>query len=115
MLIAPWIEVGGKKLPAFADIFLTNCTKNGMLAIELSEAQVDEIFEQTAAHTGLQATVDLAEQRVTILGATQSLYHFEIEAGAKEQLFEGLDDIALSLQYEGDIATFEARHPVWLF
>ena len=115
VLIAPWIEVGGKKLQAFADIFLSNCTKNGMLAIELSEAQVDEIFEQTAAHSGLQATVDLAEQRVTILGRTPSVYHFEIKAGAKEQLFKGLDDIALSMQSEADIAAFEARHPVWLF
>jgi len=115
VIIAPWTETGGKKLQAFADIFLSNCTKNGMLAIELSEAQVDDFFEQTTAHPGLQATVDLAKQQVTILSSTPSVYHFEIEAGAKEQLFKGLDDIALSLQYEADIADFEARHPVWLY
>ena len=59
VVVAPWKELGGKRLPAFADIFLNNTTKNGMLAIELSEDEVQIIFNQVAAHPGLQATVDL--------------------------------------------------------
>jgi len=114
VVIAPWKAAGGKRLPAFADIFLSNATKNGMLAIELSEAQVSAIFEQTAIHAGLQARVDLAAQQVTILTPAPTVYRFEIEAGTKEQLLKGLDDIALSLQYEADIAAFEKRHPTWL-
>jgi 3-isopropylmalate/(R)-2-methylmalate dehydratase small subunit len=114
VVIAPWKTVGGKRLPAFADIFFSNTTKNSLLAIELSEGQVDEIFRQCAAHPGLQAAVDLAAQKLTILCPTPIVYGFEIDAGAKQQLLNGLDDIALSLQYETDITAFETRRPVWL-
>ena len=114
VVIAPWKAVGDKRLPAFADIFLSNTTKNGMLAIELSEAEVDAIFQLTAAHTGLQARVDLAAQQLTILAPAPLAFRFEIDPGAKEQLLRGLDDIALTLQFEADIAAFEERHPVWL-
>lgn len=113
VVIAPRKEVGGKRLPAFADIFLSNAVKNGLLAIELSEAEVEAIFHQTAAHAGLQATVDLAAQQITILSPEPSVYPFEIGNSAKIQLLKGLDDIALSLQYEAAIAAFEARHPIW--
>lgn len=114
VIIAPWKEIGGKRLPAFADIFLSNATKNGLLAIELSEIEVEDIFQQTALHTGLQASVDLAAQELAVLAPTPAAYRFAIEAGAKDQLLRGLDDIDLSLQYEADIAAFEARHTVWL-
>ena len=114
VVIAPWKIVGGKRLPAFADIFLANTTKNGMLAIELSEDQVNTIFEMTSAQPGLQARVDLTAQQLTILGPTQAVYGFKIDRSAKEMLLQGLDEIALSLQYEADISAFEARHPVWL-
>ena len=113
VVIAPWKTIGGKRLPAFADIFLSNTTKNGMLAIELSEVQVDDIFKLTAGQPGLQATVDLETQQITILSATPVVYDFKVDAGAREQLLKGLDEIALTLQFEADIALFENRHNVW--
>ena len=114
VVVAPWKEMGGKRSPAFADIFLSNTTKNGMLAIELSEMEVEKIFQQVAHHHGLQATVDLAAQQFILRGPEPATFHFEIEAGAKDRLLRGLDEIALSLQYEAEIAAFEKRHPVWL-
>lgn len=114
VVIAPWRAAGDKRLPAFADIFKTNTTKNGMLAIELSEAEVDTIFALVAANEGLQATVDLGAQQVTIHSPEKVTFRFEIDAGAKEQLLNGLDDIALTLQNEGDIAQFESSHETWL-
>ena len=81
VVIAPWKAVKGKRLPAFADIFLSNTTKNGLLAIELSAAEVDTIFEQTAVHTGLRARVDLAAQQLTILTPSPTVYRFEIDPG----------------------------------
>lgn len=113
-VIAPSKESGGKRLPAFADIFRTNTTKNGMLAIELSETEVDTIFDLLAANEGLRATVDLNDQQVTIHSPEEVSFRFEIDAGAKEQLLKGLDDIALTLQHEGDITQFESSHETWL-
>ncbi|ACN17405.1 LeuD2 [Desulforapulum autotrophicum HRM2] len=114
VIIAPWKEIGEKRLPAFADIFLSNTTKNGMLCIELSETIIDAIFEQTASQPGLQATVDLTVQQLTIHGRIPATYPFQIEEGVREQLINGLDEIALSLKHEADIAAFEARRPTWM-
>ena len=114
VVIAPWKKIGDKRIPGFADIFLSNTTKNGLLAIELSEDQVDTIFKMTADHPGLQAAIELAAQQLTILSASPIVYDFKIDNSAKEQLLQGLDEIALTLQYEADIDAFEERHPVWL-
>ena len=110
VIIAAWKEAGGKRLPAFADIFRINATKNGLLLIELSEDQVSEIFELVQAHGRLQATVDLIEQQVVFHGTTPKTFSFDIEAGARKQLLEGLDDIDQTLQYESDITRFEKNH-----
>lgn len=110
VIIAPWKEAGGRRLPAFADIFRINATKNGLLLIELSEDQVNQIFELVQAHSGLQATVDLVQQQVAFQGTMPKVFSFEIEAGARKQLMEGLDDIDQTLQYESDITRFEKNH-----
>jgi 3-isopropylmalate/(R)-2-methylmalate dehydratase small subunit len=110
VIIAPSKEAGGRRLPAFADIFRINATKNGLLVIELSEDQVNHIFELVQAHSGLQATADLVKQHVTFHGPQPKIFSFDIEAGAKKQLMEGLDDIDQTLQYESDITRFEKSH-----
>jgi 3-isopropylmalate/(R)-2-methylmalate dehydratase small subunit len=110
VIIAPWKEAKGSRLPAFADIFRINATKNGLLVIELSEDQVSEIFELVQTHSGLEATVDLEKQQVTFHGTEPKNFSFDIEAGAKKQLVEGLDDIAQTLQYESDITRFEEEY-----
>src|SRR5690349_1149959 len=66
VVIAPRKEIGGATIPAFADIFRNNCVKNGVLTIELSEPQVNEVFELVGRYKGLEATVDLDEQRVVL-------------------------------------------------
>ncbi len=110
VIIAPWKEAGGKRLPAFADIFRINATKNGLLLVELSEDQVNHIFELVRAQGGLQATVDLVKQQVNFQGDMPKSFSFDIEAGARKQLMEGLDDIDQTLQYESDITRFEKTH-----
>lgn len=114
VVVAPAKTIAAKHLPAFADIFRTNASKNGLLTIELSEEEVEEIFIQVQKHKGLQAFVDLAAQTMTLTGSPEKIYQFEMEAGAKEQLLKGLDDIALSLQYEADITKFEADRKTWM-
>jgi 3-isopropylmalate/(R)-2-methylmalate dehydratase small subunit len=97
--------------PGFADIFRNNCGKNGLLTIELSAEQVDEIFQTLEKEPGVKGTVDLENQKVILLSADgDKVYPFEIAADLKTKLLEGLDDIALTLQYEADIEAYEATH-----
>jgi 3-isopropylmalate/(R)-2-methylmalate dehydratase small subunit len=115
VIIAPWKEINGERVNAFADIFRTNATKNGMLVVELSEAEVDVIFRHVEANEGLQATVDLAQQQVELQSGDKTVFNFSIEPGDKEQLIGGLDDINLTLQFESDITRFEKDHDPLLF
>jgi len=110
VIIAPWKEINGERVNAFADIFRTNATKNGVLVVELSEEEVDYIFKHLETNEGLQATVDLIEQQVELDDANRTIFSFTIEPGDKEQLISGLDDIDLTLQYESDIGRFEEDH-----
>lgn len=114
VIIAPRKERDGDRVNAFADIFKTNATKNGLLVVELSEAEVDVIFELVRANLGLQATVDLVEQTVEIHASTAEVFRFEIEKGDKAQLINGHDDIDLTLKYESDITRFEETHDPYL-
>jgi 3-isopropylmalate/(R)-2-methylmalate dehydratase small subunit len=81
-----------------------------MLVIELSEGQVDSIFDLVAAHSGLKAKVDLPAQRVVFGGPAPTAFDFEFDAGTKTQLVEGLDDIDLTLRHAAAIDRFEDSH-----
>lgn len=108
VLVAPRRGEGNEMIPGFADIFRNNCLKNGVLAIELNEAQVDEIFGLVAEHEGLEASADLAAQTVTFhVPGGDKVYAFEINEATKSQLMSGQDDIDLTLQYIENIETFE--------
>jgi len=113
VIVAPWKEIGDQRIAAFADIFRINATKNGLLVIELSENEVNAIFDLVNEHTGMQATADLDKQQVEFQGAEPTVYHFEIEPGAKEQLIKGLDDIDQTLLYESDITRFEKAYDLF--
>jgi 3-isopropylmalate/(R)-2-methylmalate dehydratase small subunit len=116
---APWalLQYGFQVIIAssFADIFLTNCYKNGLLAVTLHEAAVDTLFAQAGGPEPLVLSVDLARQRVSVDGGAS--YGFAISPFIKANLLAGSDDIALSLQHGEAIARFEverhARYP-WL-
>jgi len=110
VIIAPGKKVGEKVLPAFADIFRINAAKNGLLVIELAEDLVDKIHGLVGTHSGLQATVDLIQQQVVFHAEPVLELKFEIEPGAREQLLNGLDDIAQTLQHEEHIDRFEKNH-----
>lgn len=109
-VIAPRKGVGVDAIPAFADIFAGNSVKNGLLTIELSEAEVDRIFAAIKAHEGLEATVDLPAQRVVLHTQPEQAFPFEINAGVKNHLLKGLDDIGLTLEFEPSISAFERTH-----
>ncbi|MCM8811584.1 MAG: 3-isopropylmalate dehydratase small subunit [Candidatus Omnitrophica bacterium] len=96
--------------PSFADIFRNNSTKNGLLTVELQEPEVEEIFQMTSRYKGLEATVNLEEQRVTLHLPEEISFHFDIDPSVKDHLIRGLDEIGLTLRQEAAIAAFEKRH-----
>lgn len=102
--------------PRFADIFMGNCHKNGLLAIVLPTAVIDRLFSEVQTTPGYAMAVDLAAQRlVPSLGEPIT---FDIEPARKHRLLAGLDDIGLTLQKASTIRAYEARRrqvEPWLF
>ncbi len=102
--------------PSFGAIFANNCIRNGLLPLVLEETPIAHIAEWVAedpqAHTVI---IDLPEQ---ILYAGEGGYAFEIDAGAKRMLVEGLDAIALTETRREAIRAFHKQRKVlrpWLY
>ena len=98
---------------SFADIFYSNCFKNGILPIILEEEKIKEISEY--ANRKEQISVDLNEEKI-IYGNNEIL--FKIDSFKKKCLLEGLDDIALSLKKSEKIESFEKNlkeKKPWIF
>ena len=85
--------------PSFADIFFSNCFKNGILPISLDEKTVEKLQQETNP-----IEVDLEKQTIT---TPSEKILFTIDPHKKKILLEGLDDIAQTLQYEDKITEFE--------
>ncbi len=108
---APWAldEYGFRAVisSSFADIFFNNCFKNGLLPVVLSEAELDQLFNECESNEGYALTIDLAAQEVrTPSGAA---FSFEVDAFRKHCLINGLDDIGLTLQDADAISAFEVK------
>ena len=90
--------------PSFADIFFSNCFKNGVLPITLDQKLVEKLLQETGV-----IEVDLENQIIKTLSDEIS---FEIDSYQKKILLEGLDDISLTFQHEDKILEFEKRSTV---
>ncbi|MEZ5550456.1 MAG: 3-isopropylmalate dehydratase small subunit [Pseudomonadales bacterium] len=106
--------------PSFADIFLSNCFKNGLLPIVLEENIIDELFALAGGERPLEVTVDLPRQQIELPAANGKLrtLNFAIDPQKKASLVGGLDDIGLTLAHREAIAAFESSHRQampWLF
>ena len=117
---APWaIEDYGFRViiaPSFADIFFSNCYKNGILPIVASAAVVDQLFRESAAQKGYSLRVDLETQ--TVRNPAGEWFSFDITPHRKHCLLNGLDEIGLTLQHTKEIKAFEKKHKAaqpWLF
>ena len=89
---------------SFSDIFAGNAFKNGILAVELPQDQVDRLLDVAQEHP---LSVDLDHQIVTT--PFQDRFAFEIDPFRKHCLSEGLDEVGLTLQRDAAISAFEAR------
>jgi 3-isopropylmalate/(R)-2-methylmalate dehydratase small subunit len=110
VVIAPWQQRGSERVPGFADIFRNNSFKNSLLTIELSESEVNKIFEMAAKYPGLQGTANLLDQKFTLHTPEEISFPFEIDAATKDRMVNGLDDIGIALKEEAAIKSFETKH-----
>ncbi|HSN20577.1 MAG TPA: 3-isopropylmalate dehydratase small subunit, partial [Usitatibacter sp.] len=102
--------------PSFGDIFYNNSVNYGLLAVVLEPARVEALSALLTAKPGTRLQVDLPAQCVRAPGLGPA--GFAIAAHAKHRLLHGLDEIALTLEREPEIAAYEARRRKerpWLF
>ena len=112
---APWalLDYGFRAVvaPSFADIFMNNCTKNGILPVALSDAEVAELSRRARAFEDYRLTIDL--ERCAVSDAAGFNASFRIDDFRRHCLLEGLDDIALTLSHESEIRHYESSRPRW--
>ena len=112
---APWaIEDAGFEAviaPSFADIFRNNCTKIGLLPVELRAESVRALMDAVLDDPTTRIVVDLEGLSVRAPGLDET---FDMEDFTRWRMLEGLDDIGLSLRNEAKITAFEAARPSWL-
>jgi len=98
---------------SFADIFYSNCFKNGILPIILDDNKIKELSEY--AKRKEEISIDLNEEKI-IYGNSET--KFNVDSFKKKCLLEGLDDIALSLKKSDKINNFEKNLKLkkpWIF
>jgi 3-isopropylmalate/(R)-2-methylmalate dehydratase small subunit len=102
--------------PSFGDIFYSNSFKNGFLPIRLTEDEINTLFDSVDAIKGYKATVNLEEQLIETQDG--KVFSFDIAAGLKDRLMQGLDDIGLTLAHADEIHAYEIKRSKitpWLF
>ena len=117
---APWAldDYGFRVViaPSYADIFFSNCFKNGLLPIVLDDVIVDRLFAETEASEGYELAVDLSRQVVVTPSGEE--FTFSIDDFSKHCLLEGVDEIGLTLKDVDVIRAYETEREQdtpWLF
>lgn len=115
---APWAiaDLGYRCIiaPSFADIFNSNCFKNGILTIQLPQEAIDALASD--GEEGAEIKVDLDKQVIT-RGNKQS-YEFDYNPLQKDMLLEGMDEISQTLKSSAAITAFEEQQKAalpWLY
>ena len=94
----------------FADIFRGNSAKQGLVAAQVEQEDVERLWKELEHRPGAEVTVDLEARTVVCGDVTAS---FTIDEDARHRLLNGLDDIAITLGHADEIAAYEARRPSW--
>jgi 3-isopropylmalate/(R)-2-methylmalate dehydratase small subunit len=99
--------------PRFGDIFRNNCTKSGLLPVQVSPEAGATIMKALTEHPGLEVTIDVGRLRVEV-PATGIEVPFVLDSFTQHRFLEGLDDIGLTMRHEDDIDAYERTRPAWL-
>jgi 3-isopropylmalate/(R)-2-methylmalate dehydratase small subunit len=99
----------------YSDIFYSNCFKNSVLPIRLTQDEIDELYRRTEETPGYQLAVNLETQTITEVnpaGQNGLTIFFEIDRFRRDCMLRGVDDIGLALEFESEIKEYEGRnHP----
>jgi len=99
--------------PRFGDIFRNNATKNGLVPVQLSAEGARTLMDAVIAEPALEIVIDVDLRTVEAQGI-DFLESFPLDDAIRHRFLHGLDDIALTLEHEGDITAYEATRPSWM-
>jgi 3-isopropylmalate/(R)-2-methylmalate dehydratase small subunit len=99
--------------PRFADIFRNNCTKQGLLPVEVEPGLGRSLLDAVVADPSLELTIDVARSTVEApaVGLAGS---FPLDEFTRERLLNGWDDIGLTLRHGDEISVYERRRSPWM-
>jgi 3-isopropylmalate/(R)-2-methylmalate dehydratase small subunit len=99
--------------PSFSDIFRNNCTKNGLVPVEVSESIVQQLWDAIEADPTTDITVDMEKLQIEV-PSRGIVASFPMDAPTQHRFLNGLDDIGITMTHESEITSFEAKRPAWL-
>ena len=99
--------------PRFADIFRSNCTKQGLLPVEVEPAVGAALLRAVQADPSTEITIDVAKGTIEAPSAGIAAT-FPLDEFTRTRLLNGWDDIGLTMRHESDITVYESRRPAWM-
>jgi 3-isopropylmalate/(R)-2-methylmalate dehydratase small subunit len=99
--------------PRFGDIFRNNCTKAGLVPVQVDAGFGEALMQAITRDPSLEVTVDV-ERLVVSAPAAGLESGFPLDRFTQNRLLEGLDDIGITLRYDKEIAAHEAGRPTWM-
>jgi len=99
--------------PRFADIFRNNCTKNGLVPVEVPDKTGEDLLQAIENNPELILTIDVAERTLEVPDANISC-SFSLEEAVQERFLKGLDDIGITMAHEEMIHEYQQNRPAWL-
>ena len=99
--------------PSFSDIFRNNCTKNGLVPVQVAESIVQQLWDAIEADPTTDITVDMEKLQIEV-PARGIIASFPMDAPTQHRFLNGLDDIGITMTHESEITSFEGKRPAWL-
>ncbi len=97
----------------FADIFRNNCTKSGLVPVEIPAASVRALMAAVTEQPSLEITIDVEHETIAAPEAG-IVARFNLGPHVRHRLLHGLDDIGITLAHEPEISYYEASRPAWM-
>ena len=99
--------------PSFSDIFRNNCTKNGLVPVQVAESIVQQLWDAIEADPTTDITVDMEKLQIEV-PSRGIVASFPMDAPTQHRFINGLDDIGITMTHESEITSFESKRPAWL-
>jgi len=99
--------------PSFSDIFRNNCTKNGLVPVEVAESVVQQLWDAIEADPTTDITVDMEKLQIEV-PSRGIVASFPMDAPTQHRFLNGLADIGITMTHADEISAYETRRPSWL-